>query len=994
VLTSQAPDRSVPVAEDKEGSGLWPWVGKQLMKSTGVSAVAHRGAGETIGSLLAIAHPSVTKEEGLGLAKESLVSAGRDIKDVLAGKKETSFVQELEKTRPVTGASKLETQIFGLGADIALDPLNLIGGGLTKSGRIGQQAGRVLKAGDKIEKGSELARQMAKYGVEPGIAATKAEQVRKGQRALLQVGGKKVIGGEKVYEAGGKLIEKAAKTKPAQIYKKVFSTKTGNQAFDEMMQQMRSLEEFRIGREMKTGKEISKTLRKFEPEDIAKIADVIENPQLRTSMPENVLKIADELDAGFEGMKNKELARGILRDELKDYFPHVRSKESLAEKISNWWGSPKQWSDKLAAANRRNVGKFVSEFSGESVIGTADKLNLTPMFRTADGGLDSMTNLRKVLPAAELEKMTPEFYAILGKGDKIDDLFKFERSSVREINEAFGKEFFQSNPAVAYTTRGVGSAKAVTGAEFLENAKAFGLAAEKAPREFVESASSTLSGLKFEPEVARAIDAYVDRIKPDELNAFLRGFDSVQNLWKAQALVAPSYHIRNMVGNYWNNFLAGVKNPGRYAQASQTMTERGRKNFVIATSYGKKYTGDEIHELAQRLGVLDLGEYAKDIEKALDVQMTKKGLFNPLSQGNLAFKTNQAAGKFIENQARMAHFLDRIAKGDTAADAAASVKKYLFDYGDLTTAERQILKRFLPFYTWSRKNIPLQLEHLVREPEKFSAIHKIQNLIEGNVERPDERFLSDYIKDNVAFRVKKDADGNTLYFLMGNWLPAAQALDFLTQPVENVKFMLSPVFKVPVELYSNKSMFFKDTLGEASDIERYPYEQGTFLGISMRRKVQNLLRNIRLLNEIDKLNPGEVFGTPTEESLWSKQFGEQSVSLPFGVGPVSTAQQRGSSYTPETTQGTRVLQSLFGKVQAYDPQQSAQFYQWDTEGRISELTRAISQARNKGQEAYARQLEEELKNFEASRFEVPGQSSSTSRLQSRPSRTSRVRSRR
>ena len=98
---------------------------------------------------------------------------------------------------------------------------------------------------------------------------------------------------------------------------------------------------------------------------------------------------------------------------------------------------------------------------------------------------------------------------------------------------------------------------------------------------------------------------------------------------EAQALISPSYHIRNMVGNLWNNYLAGV-NPFQYAKA------------VDVQKNPKKYA--DIVEEMKKVGVLDEGWYAKDIgEEVVDrvsgIKNWKKGI-NPLSMQNYVFKGN------------------------------------------------------------------------------------------------------------------------------------------------------------------------------------------------------------------------------------------------------------------------------------------------------------------------------------------------------------------
>ena len=80
---------------------------------------------------------------------------------------------------------------------------------------------------------------------------------------------------------------------------------------------------------------------------------------------------------------------------------------------------------------------------------------------------------------------------------------------------------------------------------------------------------------------------------------------------------------------------------------------------------------------------------------------------------------------------------------------------------------------------------------------------------------------------------------------MGNWLPSASAIDFLSQPFDNIVNMVTPIAKTPFELWANKSFFFKNTMGEPSKIEFYYKQPTEFVGMPMRRKTAHLARNIQ-----------------------------------------------------------------------------------------------------------------------------------------------------
>jgi len=68
---------------------------------------------------------------------------------------------------------------------------------------------------------------------------------------------------------------------------------------------------------------------------------------------------------------------------------------------------------------------------------------------------------------------------------------------------------------------------------------------------------------------------------------------------------------------------------------------------------------------------------------------------------------------------------DKLAKG--MSDSGAHVREFLFDYLDLTHLERTAMKRGMPFYTWMRKNIPLQVENLVNQPQKYIRLSRTED---------------------------------------------------------------------------------------------------------------------------------------------------------------------------------------------------------------------------------------------------------------------------
>lgn len=899
-----------------EDPTLWQRISKQLMKPVGVVSTL---AEETGGLITDVAYGD------FGDAGRRIKNTPKKVGGILTGTREHSFSDIWNEAADNGIVSKRVAFWAGLTTDLVSDPLNFVGiGALTKPGQVTAKVQKLNAAGETIKEGSKIWKDLKALGMLDDIhklrlGATKAEQVQIGQRGLITLFAntpweKTLVKGARFYDYTGKLASGIKQTKGAQIVGKIFSTKTSDEGFNIAKSHYNNLMEYRKGQAMEEAIQIQNEIGKLGQGEARQVIDVIEgwSKGVRSGIKE-VDELAGRLRANFEDMRKTEEGLGLLKTDIQDYFPHIKVKDG--EQLSGW--------QKTKA-----------------------------FFKTATGGTDEASK-------AYGDSRVYSTNLPSSKARKIE-------GTVSSINEQFGTEFFDSRPAVSYAQRALGHAKAVTSAEFFGSVKQFGKALDDVTPEtanYVETGIKELDGLKFAPDVAEQLKKYQVAIKPEELNVALRTFDSVQNWWKAQALVAPSYHVRNFVGNMWNNFLGGVTDPTDYFQAGRL---QNGKALQFTDDAGRVWDQNTLMKAARQTGVLGDGWYAKDIPTALESELG--GLsWNPLKQNFGLFKANRAVGTTFENNARLAHFVRRLKEGNTIDEAAMSVKKYLFDYGDLTDIEKTWFKRVAPFYTWTRKNIPLQLENAVTQPGKFATIPKTTEAIESQVEKPNEKYLGDYIRDNVGVRVGTDKEGNTLYFLMGNWLPAAQAVDFLSQPTENFVMMVSPFFKAPVELWSNQSSFFEDTFGQPSQIERYPEENQSFLGFTMRKKTAYILKNIRILNELDKLNPGSIFGDKDSPSLVNRIAPEAGFRAPFGIGTVTTSEKRGGRFTPDGTQADRVLQSMFGKTSVYNPNFAKRFYLWDTETKVRELDRAIKDAQRDGQKEYAKRLREELQNIKRER---------------------------
>lgn len=575
----------------------------------------------------------------------------------------------------------------------------------------------------------------------------------------------------------------------------------------------------------------------------------------------------------------------------------------------------------------------------------------------AESGLFDILNT-EVIPRGE--KLIGQVYR-----DKNGELYQAivsgpERVTTSEIHKSLGKKLFNENPAVSLAYRGIANAKAVSSARLFNDIRKFASDAIDA----VEVKVPELAGLKFDPGIATQLDRYYKAMNPEEIKSIIKGFDKVQNWWKGQALISPAYHLRNSVGNLWNNFLAGVKNPKEYIDAG--LVQNG-KEFSMIDDLGRTWNSKQINLAARKNGIIGKGQYMADIERGLE-QEIKGGNYNPFSQENKLFRGNRAVGGAIEDNARLTNFMHFLKKGLSPSEAAIETKKFLFDYTDLTPFEQNVLKRFMPFYTFTRKNVPLQLEQLMRQPAKFAGLEKVVRAVEeigmGDSNPANEKYLSDYIKSNTAMRVRYNKDDRSYqYLLLGKWLPAYQAMDFVNQPADNMLQMLTPILKTPIETWMNKSTFWKNSLQEQEEIERYPGEQTNFLGINMPKKTAQVLRNIRILNDLDKLNPGLIFGGEQgQKSLWAK-LKMPAKDLPI-VGNISASQYKYPKTGVSPSGGERAVGFFLGSnLTSYKPSSARTYYNEDTDRKAQEMQQAIARATATRDFARAKLLQKQLRDF-------------------------------
>lgn len=321
-------------------------------------------------------------------------------------------------------------------------------------------------------------------------------------------------------------------------------------------------------------------------------------------------------------------------------------------------------------------------------------------------------------------------------------------------------------------------------------------------------------------------------------------YDPLSLVWKTAATVGrgPAYTFTNVIGGLMNNWLGGVSAKD-HALAGKIMWayEKGIRqalddepDLAIAMASGKavenvrRLLGDL--EIRDKSAVevfedfLESGVWLTTDVMSQAAQLRRAGLLTdpfilseqpgivyefagePTTRADAAFRktvnglltwrgqrfmneVNQNTEMFM----RLAAFISGYERFGSKFSAVDNVMLLHFDYQDLSDAE-QWFKRFIPFYTWTRNNVPLQLRAAFLQQDKIRKLILLNDNIKDayGVDGDDSwlaEVLPDYIDINGGFASTFKFAGNHLAF-------------FPKTPIQDVDklFSMGSIFGIPVPL--------------------------------------------------------------------------------------------------------------------------------------------------------------------------------------------------
>ena len=380
----------------------------------------------------------------------------------------------------------------------------------------------------------------------------------------------------------------------------------------------------------------------------------------------------------------------------------------------------------------------------------------------------------------------------------------------------------------------------------------------------------------FSEEVATNLEKMVGMMNEPKFDkgVFFEGYDAIQSIWKSSVTsMFPSFHARNAVSNVFLNFAdigfhsfnpqtyvtsaSIIKNNNKYDNLFQKMLKAETANPeeavkiksqiddllstpIFEDARGHKWTFGQMQETLKSKNIAFTDEAVatkrdelltgkKTLTQKLDKDnenIVKKGMrtFIPVYKDFFGYKGGQAVGNAIENHGRLVNFLTNLEKTGDVSLAASRTKQFLFDYSDLTDFEKNVMRRIIPFYSFTRFNLEAQAKVLMETPGKAAAQFKAMDTFTDVFSDDD---LTDEQKEKIPswmkrgfYYMKKQKDG-TLKSISVTESPVEQPLSAFS--AKGVLGSISPLVRVPIEQMTGYDMYQGKVFSDATNASGYKF---------------------------------------------------------------------------------------------------------------------------------------------------------------------------
>src|SRR5690606_1685587 len=286
-----------------------------------------------------------------------------------------------------------------------------------------------------------------------------------------------------------------------------------------------------------------------------------------------------------------------------------------------------------------------------------------------------------------------------------------------------------------------------------------------------------LRGLAVHPEIAHGLRQLDRQVFSAESMSRLFGIiPFYARLFKPFALSRPGYFLRTVLGETFNMILAGTpvwKIPMLVSRAVRVLGAdpdraadalRAGFNEVVAMAGEIPLTAGTLKEIFRQEGLYGFGfsgeispvRVERDIQKlvreARGQYLTLREAIRTgrIGETRVFQRGTRRLAEGIESVFKMASFLDELDQGGNVLRAAERARRYHFDYGDVTKFEHGLRQGLVPFFVWTRKELPLLIESIYTRPQVYLALGYAHEAGLRSLE-VDPEDLPDWVRGSLAF---------------------------------------------------------------------------------------------------------------------------------------------------------------------------------------------------------------------------------------------------
>ncbi len=331
--------------------------------------------------------------------------------------------------------------------------------------------------------------------------------------------------------------------------------------------------------------------------------------------------------------------------------------------------------------------------------------------------------------------------------------------------------------------------------------------------------------------------------------------EKTNNIFKRTKVFSLGFHFKNLVGNASNLFLAGVpilqipgmlfagikarrfaaKNIDLFARVAEdtsgaafrALTKEQQKYFTgfqVFTNGGFNNAGKKLFDLDELM--------EKTADKHLNATQKIQRAGKKVIKGDVpgafidavdsALQYNVDLNEIVDGGYRLGYIMRLQKEGLEEAEIIRRVKLALFDPSTLTAAE-DTFRKYIPFYTFAKKNLAFQMRNVFENPVQYSRFIKGVRSSWDAFGVDWEKDLQDYQKENLWLPIPLTMKDGKFYQLKTSF-PVSDLGEFIENPAQKIFSALTPLVRAPIETTMNQQFF------SGQPIERFRGQRGRMLG--------------------------------------------------------------------------------------------------------------------------------------------------------------------